>query len=419
VSDPQRWRRVLSGKSRKQALAAVNDIAKALRRQSGSDPSLAGGDAGLAIFYGYLDKAMPGCGHQTTSARFLDRAIDRVARRRMSAGLYSGFPGIAWAVAHLAEFLHRGGEDVNQTVDEHLKIYLRHSPWGEDYDLIGGLTGLGIYALERLPTPRAFDCLKLIVERLAEMAECTSAGLTWFTPPELLSSYERKLSPNGYYNLGLAHGVPGPIVLLGQICRVQHDRDKSNRIKARHLLTRAVSWLLTQQPKNRQTPFRYWAEVGVPQPESRLAWCYGDLGIAAALFHAGRSTETQWWQREALRIAQRASKRPPERAGVIDCGVCHGAAGVAHIFNRLFQATGEAFLGRAARFWLEQTFQMRQRGIGIAGFPAWQGRGRRRWVARPGLLEGAAGIGLVLLAAATDIEPEWDRMLGLSGPRHA
>jgi hypothetical protein len=35
-------------------------------------------------------------------------------------------------------------------------------------------------------------------------------------------------------------------------------------------------------------------------------------------------------------------------------------------------------------------------------------------VDRPGLLDGAPGVAMVLLAAATDIEPEWDRMFALS-----
>jgi hypothetical protein len=37
-------------------------------------------------------------------------------------------------------------------------------------------------------------------------------------------------------------------------------------------------------------------------------------------------------------------------------------------------------------------------------------------VADPGILTGAAGVALALLAAATPIEPSWDRMLLVSIP---
>jgi class I lanthipeptide synthase len=38
------------------------------------------------------------------------------------------------------------------------------------------------------------------------------------------------------------------------------------------------------------------------------------------------------------------------------------------------------------------------------------------WRGTPGLLTGAAGVGLALLAAATPVEPSWDRMLLVALP---
>jgi hypothetical protein len=60
---------------------------------------------------------------------------------------------------------------------------------------------------------------------------------------------------------------------------------------------------------------------------------------------------------------------------------------------------------------------MRQCDVGVAGFPAWESStdGEGAWRAEPGILTGAAGVGLALLAAATPIAPAWDRMLLLSG----
>jgi hypothetical protein len=48
--------------------------------------------------------------------------------------------------------------------------------------------------------------------------------------------------PRGYYNLGLAHGVPGVIAFLGKVCAVGVACDK-----ARPLLDGAVHWLLEQE----------------------------------------------------------------------------------------------------------------------------------------------------------------------------
>src|SRR5205814_7193584 len=102
----------------------------------------------------------------------------------------------------------------------------------------------------------------------------------------------------------------------------------------------------------------------------------------------------------------------------MDAGLCHGAAGLGHLFNRMYQATKDATLARAARFWFERTLAMRRPGRGIGGFSTLSGKadGTRYWENDPGLLTGSAGIALALLAATTSIEPAWDRMLLLSRP---
>ena len=76
-------------------------------------------------------------------------------------------------------------------------------------------------------------------------------------------------------------------------------------------------------------------------------------------------------------------------------------------------------LPRPARFWFERTLAMRQPERGIAGYAAWMpslAGNQEGWVDDPGVLTGAAGIALALLAATTTIEPEWDRMLLVSVP---
>ena len=117
-----------------------------------------------------------------------------------------------------------------------------------------------------------------------------------------------------------------------------------------------------------------------------------------------------------MEIARGAASRPLDQAGVVDAGLCHGAAGLGQLFNRMYQATADETLGRAARFWFERTLAMRQPGRGVGGFSALSAKedGTRYWDDDPGILSGAAGIALALLAATTSIEPEWDRMLLIS-----
>ena len=70
-------------------------------------------------------------------------------------------------------------------------------------------------------------------------------------------------------------------------------------------------------------------------------------------------------------------------------------------------------LGKAARTWAERALAMRRPGEGIGGFLALvpDARLERGWNSDPGFLTGAAGVGLALLAAASPVEPAWDRAL--------
>ena len=230
-------------------------------------------------------------------------------------------------------------------------------------------------------------------------------------PP--LPDYQATKCPAGHHNCGVAHGVPGVIGLLGQMCA-------SGLEEAIPLLEGAVAWLLDRElGPDQASVFPEWIAPGDSPRLARLAWCYGDAGIAATMLVAARGAKRADWEREALRIARRAVDRPRESTGVVDAGLCHGAAGLAHVFNRMYQATGEAWLADAARNWFTNALDLRRRDEGIAGFVAMEpdAERRERWVADPGFLMGTAGIGLALLSASTSIEPEWDRLLLTAIPR--
>jgi lantibiotic modifying enzyme len=415
------WKPILSHKEVPEAFAVIEAIAAAITRNQ-TDFSLAAGSAGLAILYAYLDQARSGCGDEETARQFLKHAMDAASNLPMGPSLYEGLTGITWVIAHLRGSFLEADDDATEEVDTLLRDYLSCRPWPGHYDLIGGLVGFGVYALEQLPGSLAIESLRQVIARLDEIAETTADWLTWLTPPNLLPDEQRKLCPNGYYNLGVAHGVPGVIAFLAHVSSVDPEGMPNGlgaiQTKAAHLLEGAVSWLLMQ--KNADTErcvFQSWIGPGLGPAPSRVAWCYGDLGITMALLLAARSLGEASWEREALWLARRVAERSHEHWGIKDGGLCHGAAGVGHIFNRLFQASGEPWLKEVAQSWFKRTLEMRRWDDGVAGFSALEADAR---VAREGFLTGAAGIALALLAAVTPIEPAWDRTLLLSahsGPR--
>ena len=365
--------------------------------------------AGQALFHGYLFKATGAERHAARAQQLLDEAIEAVAMAPMRPALYSGFTGVAWAAEHLGRLLdgeEADDEDMGEQIDQALLTALDRFSWVGDYDLISGLVGFGAYALERVPRPSAVRCLEVIIDRLDESAEKSGQEVTWFRPPEILPSASRERTPNGYYDLGVAHGVPGVIALLAAVCRLRVREDR-----ARPLLDGAVRWLVPQHLEGQRAAcYPSWVGSGIVEERpSRLAWCYGDPGIAATLLYAARAVGVEEWEGTALAIAAHAASVAPEDAGVRDVGLCHGAIGLAHLYNRIHQAGGGELFADAARLWYRLGLEMRK--------PEGPGQDPQfGWAVDPGFLTGAAGIGLALLAAVTPVEPEWDRLLLVAIP---
>jgi class I lanthipeptide synthase len=420
VSVATRWRPILSGTTAQQALLAVDAIAESIPSIAPpigeQDPSLANGQAGLALLYTWLARTHRMPQADVLAWQYLDGAIEAVSTQTMDASLYGGFPGVAWAAELVDHLLDPDAEDRNEAVDDALlELLSRADVWPAPHDLVVAVTGLGVYALQRFPRPSAIECLHRVVERLHEHARRDEHGVFWWTPAVgILHPESRKEYPSGRADLGVAHGAAGAIALLGGICGAGVEPQVT-----RPLFEQAVSWLLAHSLATEAGPtFPIWLAPDFQPSPARCAWCYGDPGIAAALFLGARSVAAVDWEREAVALACRAAERPPEKTGVRDACFCHGTAGLAHIYNRMYQATGVPKLGRAAVYWLERTLDFYRMARDNGG--SWVRASPDRDTEGPwtgiGLLEGAAGVALVLLAASTPVEPLWDRMFLVSAP---
>jgi lantibiotic modifying enzyme len=414
------WKPLLQDDLAEQARQAVQEIASALQTLTpggeAQSSSLAGGLTGEALFYTYLALHNGDEVAAERAAQLVEQAAETLAVQPLPPNLYTGFAGVAWAMEHLRGrlFEEDGDEDDPvQEIDEALAIPLQRSPWPGDYDLITGLVGIAVYALERLPRPAAVSLLSSIVDRLSERADISEEGAAWFTRPEELPEWQREFHPRGSYNLGVAHGLPAVVAVLAGAVAAGIE-------KARPLLHDSTRFLLARRmdPLSSvgscfSTTFAPWeAPTG-----SRLAWCYGDPGVAAALLAAARAAGEPEWERAAVEVALSAAERPEPGSGIRDAGLCHGAAGLGHLFNRMYHTTGEERLADAARFWFERTLAFKQPGQGIGGFRTWGVIGEPNelgWRDDAGFLEGTAGVGLALLGALSEVEPAWDRVLAIS-----
>jgi hypothetical protein len=274
-----------------------------------------------------------------------------------SPALVGGLAGSGWTAAHLAD----GVDDALAAIDGTLLAWLDRRTG--DFDLVGGAAGIAIYFLAR----EHDDGVDRAVAAIEAACTRDASGAWW-------------RSPDGRVDCGLAHGAAGVAAVLAKIAARGHER-------AAALRDDAVRWLLAQRLADDRFPG--FAGAG----PSRTAWCYGEPGIALALWHAGHRDDPvlrAWLAREPV--------------GIRDACLCHGAAGLAHVANRLYHATGDDAYRAFARRWFERTLDLHELGRGIGGFTMQNAEP----LATPKLVDGTAGVGLALFAALTDMEPVWD-----------
>lgn len=412
---PSSWRPPLAGQDLRQAaLTAVDSIAADLRTLlRPPQPSESAWDlASAALFLSYLFQAKGETADAMAAQTMLETAIDLVGgAERLQMSLHRGAAGLAWILHHSTKLLGiEGAEDATQSLDEELLGYLQ-GPGNidEPYDLLDGLLGLGVYGFESGNRPLVERVVRRLAARdqaaaedLARQAYPESGGRSWFT--------------HGHCNLGLAHGVAGLIAFLAGAMELGIESDT-----ARPLLLDSVQWLRRQRLSDGGPRAFPWAAV-VPglQPVTQGAdpgWAYADSGIAAALAHAARALSDTDLLQEAILVAEREAARMHE-VPARNPGIGFGPAGYAQIFARLYRQTGRPLFRRTASLEIHRLLEMRAPGMGVGGFFSVNLEGRPR-DQDLGLLGGASGIGLVLLGAATGVDPLWDRFFLLSPLRLA
>jgi len=373
------WRPLLHAAAARKALDTARAIAHDLVDVELADPSLYSGHAGLVVLFDYLNRIDRGAWDDAV-AHHLKRALVRDPYRGVS--LMFGTLGVAWALHGLRDWL--GGADPCVAVDRSLIAHLGEPNASISHELAGGLAGMAVYAHER----GLGDATALIRARLAASVEHTAAGTTWKTRPQHMRPSARRDHPDGYYNLGVMHGVAGVIAVLA---RTGDD-----------LADTALAWLLAQgSPLPR---------IAGEAPAWRAYWCSGEIGIAAAFAATGSEVLAP----AATTLAERAATHCFDADQGGDAGLCHGAAGLAHMLNGLAQRTGSARYRALALEAIARTqarLDRRRRTMSVTKptGPAWE-----TWRSRPFFIDGAAGVALALAAATTTVEPTWDRALLLS-----
>lgn len=390
--------------------------------------SVAGGNAGLAILCSALDACFRGSDWDAVGHKQLQiaaRSLETPPAYGRNLSLFSGLSGLAFA----AWLLSREGTRYQQllaTLEQQLfpavTAYAErvlaermHGCSESLFDAISGLSGMGAYLLFRSANATAANALQAVLTSLVYLTEEAEDGLPhWYVPPHLM--YQEHWShqyPDGYLNCGLAHGIPGPLALLALAFR-----DGVQVPGSEDAIMRTADWLVAHQVKDAWginwptvCSVNYTPVAEPMRPGTRAAWCYGTPGVARALWLAGEALNCTAYREIAIAGMQAVYQRPIPLRGIDSACFCHGIAGLLQVTLRFANDTGQPVFSEAAQALTRQLLELYEKES-VLGYRNLEKEGVL--VDHPWLLDGAAGVTLVLLAASTSCEPVWDRLFLLS-----
>ncbi|GAB4034271.1 lanthionine synthetase C family protein [Spirosoma gilvum] len=367
--------------------------------------SLLSGQMGYAVLEAYVQRFYGLPTSEQTWER-VEAGLDAIQAGELIHSFAGGIAGVAWGFLHLT---NQGllsvdeidPQDILAGLDEPLFEVSMDFLRAGDFDYLHGGLSACLYYLERSPTPALAHYIDQLVQQLSDMAvRYPNGDITW--------AYQDDNLPSALYNLGLSHGTSSIIAILSLL----YERGYA-RPRCAELILGSLQWVWNQRNHKGISVFSNFAGPEHLNSESRLAWCYGDLGIANTLWMAGSILRLPIWQTRAYEVMLKASlRRTPIETMIKDAVICHGSAGSAYQFRKFAKRTQHPQLTQAAEFWLQElvTYILPEDQDDIFLRYATEAG---QYVSERGLLDGTAGVGLVLLGEL-GAPTTWDRFLLLS-----
>ncbi|GAA3952184.1 lanthionine synthetase C family protein [Hymenobacter algoricola] len=363
------------------------------------------GKGGLPLLYYKLYTIYDQESYRQKAATILDSLLDEISAGLGSSSYCDGLAGLASMLSYLVEhnILDEGAEEFLTQCDTALYQSFLKTASQANLDYLHGALGVAFYFLHRqLATPAVTDTLVLVGEEMLRQLA-----------PTLVPA------PGQYVNCGMAHGQLAALMFLVKYLPVAPQPE---RVEAtiRAIVQQVQRYKSTDPTSRSQFPsivqLRDNTDLFDTTYDIPNGWCYGDTMLSLVLLAASEALHDDELRATATAIALRSTERnTPQKALIVDGAMCHGAAGLAHLYKKWHQATGHPQFRASYEYWIGQTLLMGNRPDGPGGYQKNMGDGI--YATTYGLLDGACGIGLVLadfVADSPDEPSDWDRFFALS-----
>lgn len=353
-------------------------------RSPGAVANLYSGSSGVALFFVEL-------GLTTGEAHYFELAERVIPFLRSELGedmgLFTGVAGVAFAAAVIGNRTDsQPARSLASEAHERLGAWsLENGPRATrvSFDVIGGLAGIGMYALSKELGEPDVALAKRCGDALIEGALEADGELKW-----PLAKGESRFMPN------YSHGNAGICSFLAKLGEATGEE--------RYLAAadRGMKYILRVADQSDEGCRVFHSDPGGTE-RYYVGWCHGPVGLAQAFYAMHDATEDSKWLdlvRRCVRSVD-ASGAPgrPSEGYWNNFGLCCGAAGLGEFHLGLFRATHEAPAFEKAR----NVAQYLVRESSAVGGRSWIHAENRtsptEVAAQTGWMQGAAGIGSFFL----------------------
>lgn len=372
------------------------------------------GITGIALFHFYYSKYLEVDTQADIGVDILEEAINRINEGYQFPTYCSGIAGAGWVFEHLLEedFMDSDNDELLSELDEYLSGMMNHDMATGQYDFLHAGIGYAYYFLKRFRNTKNAQLkeryrtyLNKMITDLESTVQEDENGLKWESRLDIETGLRG-------HNLSLSHGMSSIVIFLAKLNQIDDFKKATTP-----LLKGAIGYIRSHEIKGDDLYCLYPSWVTDPaqdRSQSRLAWCYGDLGTGLAFWQASKTLNDNELKDKALYILKHGANRKTDKeTGIRDAGVCHGSYGNAQIFNRMYRETKDPIFKEAAHYWIDHGLKLAIHEDGHAGYKQWNGKDED-WEPKISLLEGVAGIGLAILDYISDYESHWDECLMIS-----
>lgn len=398
---------------RESLLEKLQQIQVAIKNNYKSNKNIGvlSGISGIALFQYYYSKFLKKQDPADLGAEIIYEVVKRINNGYLFPTFCTGIAGAGWVLDLLQEenYIEVNNDSLLPQLDDYLFEVMENDVKNQHFDFLHGALGYGYYFLKRYENTQSEKLKKKYREKLIFLllalknsAKKGNNRIWW--------EYELNAKEKIYgANLSLSHGMSSIVIFL---CKL-HPYDDFKKL-TKDLLIGSVTYILKARYKDVHSTSLYpsWIYKKDNHYENtRLAWCYGDLGVGLSIYHTAKTLRNTEYKKIALQIFKHSAKRRDyQETRICDAGLCHGVYGIVAIFKYIFTETKETIFKEALEFWINEAVTMAVHEDGYAGYKQWRGDDEQ-WENKTNLLEGVAGIGLAIITYLAPFETHWEECL--------